>query len=423
MATQAKSPDGRQPSLTIEGVFPGTPHVLRQVNQIQALGAIRRLGPISRPAIADATGLSKVTVNEVVADLLELELVTEELASAESGSARPGPRPRVLSFRHDDRHVIGIDIGAVKSLVFVSDLNGNLLAQNRISTKSPVTRSKLLGQIKAGAATALQTAGITTNSVVAVGVGTPGVVDPTDGTIALAPQLPGWEGFNLAEELDIFSDCPVIVANEVHLAVLGEEWRGAARGIQNAAYLHIGVGVGLGVIVGGELVRGATGAAGEIGYMPLGLDDDPDRPEETGRFEWLVGGPAYARHATRLIENGGGKGMLAEANGGAVDAEVVYRAAARGDEEANAIVDELLDLTAVGVAAMASIFDPNTVIVGGGVSKAGDQLLGPLREKVTSLLPVVPHFATSTLGDEAVAFGALRVAIERWEADVFTLKS
>lgn len=408
-------------SLKIEGGLPGTPHLLRRMNQIQVLSALRLDGPLTRTEIAEKTGLSKVTVNEVVSDLVKADLADEELESPDRQPSRPGPRARMVSFRHDSRYVIGMDIGATKALLFLADLSGRRIKERRLSTHDANSREDLLQLLRDEINDAVAEAGLSINDIVAMGVGTPGVVDPTTGEIDLAPQLPGWEGFSLADELSLSESCPVMVANEVQLAVLGEQWQGVARGVDNAAFVHIGVGVGLGIIMGGSLHRGATGAAGEIGYLPLG-SDDPKRPPETGRFEWLVGGSAYARKAADLVAQGGGARLLKRAGKDSIDAEIVFRAAAEGDKEAAEIIDELTDMTAEGIGALVTVLDPELVIIGGGVSKAGDPLLDAISEKVSRLVPHAPRFAISALGDQAVAVGALRIAMERWENDMLALR-
>src|SRR5918996_1827167 len=175
----------------------------------------------------------------------------------------------------------------------------------------------------------------------AVAVGTPGVVDPASGRIALAPQLPGWEGLELRQELGRSFRCPVLVENEVRLSVLAERWQGAAQGIDDAVYIQIGVGIGGGILIGGELYRGADGAAGEIGYLPYPYDSP--LANGPGPFEHSAGGSAFARLGRGAGAGGGGE-LFTQLAGGdpeAVDAEVVFAAAAEGDEVARAIIAEL----------------------------------------------------------------------------------
>jgi predicted NBD/HSP70 family sugar kinase len=392
----------------------GSPRVLRRLNAAAVLRAIRADGPISRAELARVTGLSKPTVNAAVETLLEAGYLTERLAGAEPGRRRPGPRARLLSFRGEAGFVLGVDIGANKILVVAADLSGEVLASVRRRTRGRdrPEPDALLALVDETVDAALAEAAIVRSTLRAVGVGTPGVVDPVSGRVTLAPQLGGWEGIHLAGRLGPWFDCPVLVDNEVHLSVLAERWRGSAQEIDDALYVQVGVGIGGGVLVGGRVYRGAGGAAGEIGYLPLFADDD-DR-DGLGPFEHAAGGTAFARLGRRAAETGESPLLLELAKGDpeAIDAELVFAAAARGDVGSRDVVDELLNRLARGIAAAVTILNPSTVIVGGGLSRAGERLLVPLAQRIGALVPVPPRVVLSTLGDESVALGATRLALQ-----------
>ena len=374
----------------------GSPGLLRRLNSAAVLHAVRADGPVSRSELARATGLSKPTVNAAVELLLEQGYVSED---GEAASGRPGRRPRLLRFASGLGHVLGIDIGANKVLVLVADLGGEVLATGRRRSEPDA----LLELVEEAAAEALLAAGVGPESLKAVGVGTPGVVDPVSGRVTLAPQLPGWEGLELGARLEPSFACPVLVDNEVRLSLLAERWRGAAQEIDDAFFVQIGIGIGGGVLFGGEVYRGASGAAGEIGYLPL-FDDEPS--DGLGPFEHAAGGSAFARLAQRA-------GLAA------VDAETVFAAAAAGDAVATQVLETLLDRLARGIAAAIVVLNPATVIVGGGISRAGEQLRGPLERRIRALVPVAPRVILSQLGDEAVALGGVRLALHEVEQSLF----
>ena len=388
----------------------GSPALLRRLNSAAILHAVREDGPVSRSDIARATGLSKPTVNAAVELLLEQGYVHEDDEPA--GGGRPGRRPRLLRFAGEIGHVLGIDIGANKVLAIVADLAGQVLVSER--RKSDPRR--LLEQVEEAAGAALEAAGVT--SLQAVGVGTPGVVDPASGRVSLAPQLPGWEGIELGARLQPAFDCPVLVDNEVRLSLLAERWRGAAQDIDEAFLVQIGVGIGGGALVGGEVYRGAGGAAGEIGYLPLFDDEEPGGG--LGPFEHAAGATAFSRLARRaaaerptiLLELAGG-------NPDAIDPETVFAAAAVGDDVALEVLDSLFDRLARGIAAAIVVLNPSTVIVGGGVSRAGERLREPLERRIRALVPVAPRVILSQLGDEAVALGGVRLALQEVEQRLF----
>ena len=399
----------------------GSPQLLRQLNSAHVLRAIRNHGPISRAELASTIGLSKPTVNEVVEALLGDGTVLESEASGEERPLRPGRRARLLRFRADVGHVLGIDIGANKLLVAVADLNGDVIASERrpVQARERADAEALLKHVQAAATRALAAAGAQRSLLRAVGVGTPGVVDPTTGRLSLAPQLGGWDGLPLGRRLQRSFPCPVLVENEAHLSVLAERWRGAAQGIDDALFVQAGYGVGGGLLLGSRLYRGANGAAGEIGYLPFAEDWSPR--DGLGAFEHAAGGSAYARHGRRAASSAGGRRLLELASGDidAIDAQVVFAAAAEGNLAALKVVDTLVRRLARGIAAAVVVLDPRAVIVGGGLSRAGQTLLHPLERELAELVPIPPRIVLSDLGDEAVAYGAIRLAVLNVEEHLF----
>ena len=385
---------------------PGSPALLRRLNAAAVLHAIRTDGPASRADLARRTGLSKPTVNGAAELLLEQGFL--------------------LRFASSVGHVLGIDIGADKVLVAVADLAGDVrtVERRRTTARGRKNPEALLALVADAAGRALEVAKVPHASLKAVGVGTPGVVDPISGRITLAPQLTGWEGIQLAARLEPVFRCPVLVDNEVRLSLLAEQWQGAAQGVEHAFLVQIGVGIGGGVLLGGEVHRGASGAAGEIGYLPLFDDEEP--ADGLGPFEHAAGGTAFARLAQRAVAEAKGATVLLELAGGdaaAIDAETVFAAAARHDPVAVGVLEELFDRLARGIAAAIVVLNPSIVIVGGGVSRAGASLLEPLERRVRALVPVAPRVVLSTLGDEAVALGAVRSALDEVEQTLFAFAS
>ena len=401
-----------------------SPSLLRRMNSAHVLEVIRERGPISRAQLARETGLSKPTVNEVVERLLDATYVEEAAPADGLRPRRPGPRGRLLRFRADLGHVVGVDIGADTALALVADLSGRILARERraVSGQARAGQDPLLREVRATARAALRAAGLGADGLRAVGVGTPGVVDPASGRITLAPQLAGWEGLALGPRLQRTFGCPVVVDNETHVSLLAETWRGAAQDVRDAVYVQVGVGIGGAVLVNGELYRGATGAAGEIGYLAGDGDGAPEHG--AGPFEWAAGARAYARLGARAAARPRAGALLRELAGGdpaAVTAQTVFAAAALGDAAAQEVVTELTRRLARGVAGFVTALNPELVIVGGGVANAGSALLEPLEAGVRALVPVPPRIELSRLGDESVALGAVRLAADVADASLFPL--
>ncbi len=389
---------------------------MRQLNLQAVLHVVRDSGAVSRTEIGTRTGLSKPTVREVVEVLLDAGYV---VASGRSEHGRPGPKAQLVSFRADAGYVLGVDIGANKVLVALADLAGAIVARRKRRIEPAKGMTALLSATRATITQTLRDAGVERGRLRAVVIGTPGVVDPGTGRITLAPQLPDWEGIQLGKVLGRAFPCPVLVENEVHLSVIGERWRGAAQGIDDAVYVQLGVGIGAGILIGGEVYRGAGGAAGELGSLPFPPEEEA--PAGLGAFERAAGGDAYARLGRRAAAGRRG-GRLMELAGGdpaSIDAELVFRAAGEGDAAALEVVEEVVARTSRGIGAVITILNPATVIIGGGVSRAGDLLLEPLERHLRALVPFPSRLVLSSLGDEAVALGAIRRAIEKSDETLF----
>jgi predicted NBD/HSP70 family sugar kinase len=395
----------------------GSPALLRQHNSALILRAIRVGGSLSRPELAKATGLSQPTVNEIARVLVKSGYVRERPLKPGDRPARRGPRAPLLSFNASVGYVLGIDIAAGRIIILASDLAGRIIAEDRtiISRREMLRPDPLLALIRARITAALRSAGIARSKLMAVGIGTPGIIDPRSGSMSLAPALPEWEGMKPAERLAGSFSCPILVNSDVHLAVLAERGFGAAVGIDDAIYLHLGVGIGLGILIGGKLYRGADGAAGEIGYLLIGRSKQ--KPETGfGRFEWTSGSTAFARLGQQAVGPAGKAGLIRElagANPDLIGPEVVFEAARRGDTAAQGILDQLIDQLAEGIAAVVCVLNPATVILGAEIAQGGPQLIEPLSRRIAQLVPRPPRrFVASSLGEEAVALGAVQTALQ-----------
>jgi predicted NBD/HSP70 family sugar kinase len=258
----------------------------------------------------------------------------------------------------------------------------------------------------------------------AAGVGVPGRVDPLSGRISFVPALPGLRSLILRKHFKSLA-CPIVVENDMHLAILAERGFGLAKADDNAVYLHLGVGIGLGVLVHGELFRGAAGAAGEIAFLQV--CDVEETPEgDFGTFEWAAGSTAFARLGRHAAASSPG-GLISVLAGGdldQVDAKIVVEAARQGDADASAILENLAKRLAQGISAVQCILDPGIIILGGEVSHAGPLLLERLKAQVLKMTrPPVGKIVISSLGEEVVALGAVQVALRHVEQRLFAVSS
>ncbi|MFF5264983.1 ROK family protein [Actinomadura viridis] len=370
----------------------GDPSVLRRLNSAATLRALRGGGEPTLSELARQVGLSRPTTEGVVTDLAERGLVTEVAPRSGAGLGRPARRYR---FRAEAGYALGLDIDAHWVRLFLADLNGRVVGSHRADLDVAWEAPERLAAVRAAVKTCLAEAGIERSALWAVAAGTPGVVAP-DGTVAFCTVVPDWQGLNLGRELGRSFSCPVYVENDANLAAMAERWRGVAEDADDMIYVLAGLHTGVGVIIGGRLHRGRRGAAGEIGMLPeLGLRDTTAA---------LAGAP--------LPAPGTGTG----------GAEAVLEAARRDDPEAVALVERLATRMARGVAAMALAVDPETVVVGGALTRAGGRLVDELRRRVRPLCLSPVRIEASTLGDEAVGIGAVRLALDRIDENLFRIE-
>jgi predicted NBD/HSP70 family sugar kinase len=392
---------------------------MRHMNRVIVLRAVRTAGPMSRADIARVTGLSKPTVTNIVEDLKVRGLVRPSNGSALGPAG--GRRGPLCEFSADLRMVLGVDIGGHEIRVALANLHGEIVANSRRYSGPTGSRrpEQVLRTVKELADGLLAQAGSSPDRLLAVGVGTPGVVS-SDGVVTLAPQLDKWEGLNLRVATEDLFGCRAHVEREVTLSLLAEQWKGAAQDATDALFIQIGVGIGAALLLDGRIYRGADGSAGELGMMPLPTGSPPVLVPGFGPFESACGGSALAWQGARAAAAHGGSALrkLAGGDPSAVTAETVFAAAADGDRVASGIVERALDVLAIGVAGLVCVLNPGVVILGGGLAHAGDQVLEPLVRQLAVLTPFPPKVVLSSLGKESVTVGAVRRVTETIEQDL-----
>jgi predicted NBD/HSP70 family sugar kinase len=368
------------------------------------LELVRRRGPLSRAQVARESGLSKPTVSVTLVGLERAGLVRDVGRS----SGGRGPSAVLYELNPLAGWVAGIDVGREYIRAAVADITGTVVARHdeRARVRSATT---LIGQIGEIAHALAGEAGIRWRQVTHATVGSPGVFDPERGMVSMAPNLPGWGRHGLVEAVRDELGIPVTFDNDVNLAAIGERWRGHGRGARDFVYLWVGTGVGMGLVMGGELYRGSRGAAGEIGYLPIGRGDPHDPAvRRRGAFEDATSGGAVVRVAAEL-------GMR-----GALTAKRVFAAARQGDPTARRAVETEAARLALGIATVAPILDPEIVILGGGVGRNGDLLLEPIERELRALTHFRPRIVVSALGDDAVLHGAVATALDAARDRVFS---
>lgn len=382
---------------------PGTPSLLRALNERTILELLRREGAMSRADMARTSGLSKPTVSQALAGLEAAGLVH----TAGRTEGRKGPGAALYELNPRSGLVVGLDVGRNWVRGALADITGGILARRKQRTaRSGALLVEQIGSLARGLA---DDVAVDWDDVTQVAVGHPGVLDVSRGRLSLAPNLPGRGRRDLLEAVRGQLGEDVAFENDVNLAALGELTHGAARGVGNFVFLWVGTGVGLGIVIDGRLYRGAAGAAGEIGYMPIGLADPHDRANRRrGALEEAASAAGIVRTAREL-------GLQRP-----VSPKSIFAAARAGDELARRVVAAEAGRIALAIAAVTPVLDPELVVLGGGIAGGGGDLLVDLAgRELEQLSPFRPRIEVSELGEDAVLQGAVSIALATAQDRVF----
>ncbi|MEU6663954.1 ROK family transcriptional regulator [Streptomyces sp. NPDC046821] len=372
----------------------GDPSLLRRINSAVVLHALRATDLATLTEITRVTGLSRPTVEGVVEGLIAAGLVVET-AVDDSATRRQGRPARRFRFRAEAGHLLGLEIGPHRVAAVLSDLDGKVLGTAAKEVDETAPADERLERLRTAVADLLRRAGVARDSLRAVGVGTPGIVE-ADGTVRLGTALPEWTGLRLGERLRRSFKCPVLVENDANAAAVAEHWKGAATESDDVVFVLAGLSPGAGALIGGRLHRGYGGAAGEIGALHLlGREVRPETLLST------TGEPLHPLDEQAVAE--------------------VFALAREGDERAGAAVDRFLQRLVHDVAALVLALDPEVVVVGGWAAGL-DGVLEPLRRELARYCLRPPRVALSILGEAAVATGALRLALDHVEEQLFAVE-
>lgn len=359
-----------------------------------------RHGPVSRAELSRITGLSKQTTSEVVRVLLaeRWAVVHGQVQGALGRSAV------TYALRHDVAHVLSIDLGGTKLHVALADLAGHIVGERRASTDLS-GGTELVQQIGTAAESLLDGAGLQAGALRRATMGSPGVFQAETGCILLAPNIPGIDGLDMEGALTNRLRCPVQIENDVNLAALGEHWCGCCTGVGTFAFVALGTGIGMGFVADGRLLRGASGAAGEIAYLPLGGDAFDSRGYHLGTLETAVGSAAI------LDRYHGLRGAPAP------DVRTLFERLKEGDAAASATLDETARLLAQACMAIRALLDPGRIVFGGSIGGQAP-LLNRVRATLEQYMPNPVPIEASALGARAVIMGGIGQAVVRLREDL-----
>ncbi|ORT61974.1 ROK family transcriptional regulator [Streptomyces sp. CB03238] len=394
------------------GNTPGTPRVLRAMNDRAALDLLLEHGPLSRTRIGKLTGLSKPTASQLLARLEAAGLVV----ATGTTEGRPGPNAQLYAVNARAAYAAGLDVNPRRIRAAVADVTGAVAGEFELATPGRPADG-VVRQVTEALDGAVKAAGITRGEVHRLVIGTPGAFDPSTGRLRYASHLPGWHSPTLLDELAAALPMPVEYENDVNLVAVAEQRLGAARGHEDFVLLWNEEGLGAALVLGGRLHRGFTGGAGEVGFLPV-----PGAPlvrhvtkANSGGFQELAGAQVLPRLAREYGVEDIPRGEYAE-----VAAELLRRAAHAASGPYPRLLDAFATGLATGLASLVAVLDPELVVLSGEVIVAGGE---PLRERVQAELAELaasrPRLVIGGVRQHPVLRGALESALAATRDDVF----
>ncbi len=369
---------------------------MREINRSAILEIIRRESPISRTAIAERLKVSLPTVMRIVDELVAEGFVRPEGSTEWSGGRR---RP-LLEFNADGFVVIGVDMGGTKFYGALSDLGGNILEEvdmGRHRTTGEGNYERLIELIDA----LLASPQLADRKVRGIGVGAPGITLHQDGIVKWAYTL-NWRDFPLKARLTKHYGLPITVDNDVNLAAMGELWFGAGQNVQNMILITSGKGIGAGIVIDGALYRGGSEASGEIGNFIPGREFLGKNYKDFGALESVASGTGIVERARNSLKSRRDPAVLES-----LTEDDVFTAARQGQRWATSIIDETVDYLAIAIANLTVSFDPELIVLGGGIPPFADLLVEPILRRIEGTIPTLPKLVVSNLGLRAGVMGAI----------------
>lgn len=371
---------------------------------------IRDRGPLSGSDIVRWSGLAKSTVSVNVDRLLSAGLVREE--------SRPDSKRKKLKVAENAGHVVGVDIGQTHLAVGLCDLEALVLDSVRIPIalvqEGPEdVLEKVCGLIDDLA----RRAGVERKDLFGIGVGVPGPVDFARGMPVNPPVMPGWDHFPVTDFLRERFSCPVFLDNDVNVMALGERDRGVAQNAESFLFVKVGMGIGAGLVVHGEIFRGAKGAAGDIGHIGIDHDTTPCPCGNQGCLEVVAGGSALQSRAAKAAASGRSPFLAAQqASGVDLGAPTLALGAAAGDPFVVELVMESGKILGHVLAKLVNFFNPSVIVVGGRFAHLGERYIASIREAVyrrsTPLATSDLVIKRTQLGDEGAVVGAAVLVLD-----------
>ncbi|TMW70408.1 ROK family transcriptional regulator [Alteribacter natronophilus] len=385
----------------------GSFQLMKSLNRSIIMNLIRTHSPISRAEIAKKAKLTPPTVTNIVNELLREDLILE----GKTGVSKGGRKPILLTINKDSRFVFGVDVGAREVRVALTNLDAELVCHKRSSLPQGFNKEELMDTIKGIIQDVLDENLVERSRILGIGIGMHGIVDHEKGIAVYAPNF-GLSDIRLKEELENTFSYPVKVENDARAMALGELWFGNGREKENVVVVNVGIGIGAGVIFNGRLYHGEHGIAGEIGHTIIDLNGRKCACGNYGCLQTVAGSSRIRQKAIEEMSLGR-KSLVEELSEGdpdRIDGELVHRAAEQGDSLAEEVFEQTGRFLGLGIMNLINFVNPERVIIGGGVSKAGRFIMEPVKEVVETRALTdkarTTEIMASKLGDQGTITGA-----------------
>jgi glucokinase-like ROK family protein len=384
--------------------------IILNPTQAQIVQRLRMAGQLSRSELARMLGYSRASMTGFINDLMERGILRE----VGEGASQGGRRPLILEINGNFGYIVGWDIGATSVDIALANFRGDIIDHHCEPADVRNNAEDVLGRCARIVLGLLEKREGTLEQVSAVGIGVPGPVEFAKGVLIAPPLMPNWENFPIKQFVSkTFTNATVVVDNDVNIMALGELYAGGGKGLSNFIWVKIGTGIGSGIIANGEIYRGASGVAGNIGHIEADHNGTICRCGNRGCLEAMAAGPPIAQRGKQASEEGRSP-FLAQRlidNDGKLTANDIGEAAAGGDTAAIEIIRDSGWLIGSVLAGLVEFFNPEVIYIGGGVSKIGFTLLSSIRQAILQRANPLStrdlHVEYSQLGDTAGVVGAI----------------
>jgi len=385
-------------------IIKGDPEFAREINKLLILDYLRRKEKASRVDIARSLNLTKGTISTIVGDLISQQFIIEigEGKSQEHG----GRKPVLLSLNSSEKYVVGVDIGTTSIVLALANLKGEILKKNRVPTSPNKSVDNIAHQVEILIKELINDTNKSNESIIGCGISVAGVVEKNNGYIVVSPDF-NWKDVPIKKIFEETNGLDMVFDNCTRVMTLGEKWYGLARNVKNAFFVNIGYGIGSALIINGEIYNNHS----EFGHVFITKKQVQCNCGKFGCLEAVSSGHAIEKEAYKLIDDKYPKGEK-------ITAERVAKLANQGNEIAKQIFFDVGKYLGRAISMVANAFNPEIIILGGGVSLAGQLFLDPIIEEFSkqTMEPILKRtkIGISKLGMDAGVLGAISLALDNF---------